>query len=214
MTQNYQFEEETWSQLPDFLGNLPAPVSLHVWGNAAATAAEQEAARLGQLLADQFPEKISFRLFPRRVNYPFYPVLGIMGVDGSEWIDYGVRLIGLPLGYQMTSLIAALQVVAFRGQTLEPATRIKLARLKTAVTIQLLTTADNETGALVAKHAFGLAVANPHIRAYLIMADTFPEAILRYSVSHVPHTIINERIHISGVIDEAELLRQISLALS
>lgn len=213
MTQDYQFEDETWTQLPDFLGNLPDPVALHIWGDATATAAEQEAARLGQLLAEQFPEKISFRLFPRRVNYPFYPVLGVLGVEEAEFVDYGVRIIGLPLGYQMTSLIAALQVVSFRGQTLEPVTRIKLARLQTAVTIQTLTTADNETGALVAKHAFGLAVASPHIRSYLIMADTFPEAIIRYSVNHVPHTIINERVHISGVIDEAELLRQISLAL-
>ncbi|MCA9997599.1 MAG: hypothetical protein KDE56_17690, partial [Anaerolineales bacterium] len=175
--------------------------------------AEQEAARLGQFFADQFPEKISFRLFPRRINYPFYPVLGVMGVDGEALIDHGVRIIGLPIGYQMTSLIAALQVVSFRGQTLEPVTRIKLARLKTAVNIQILTTADNETGALVAKHAFGLAVASPHIRAYLIMADAFPEAAIRYSASTAPHIVINERVHISGVIDEAELLHQISLAL-
>ena len=210
---NHHFDDETWAQIPDFLAQLPEPIALHVWGDANATAAEQEAARLGQLFADQFPEKVSFRLFPRRVNYPFYPVLGVMGVDGEEFVDYGVRIIGLPLGYQMTSLIAALQVVSFRGQTLEPMTRIKLARLKTAVNIQILTTADNETGALVAKHAFGLAVASPLIRSYLIMADAFPEAIIRYSVNHVPHTIINERVHISGVIDEAELLHQISLAL-
>lgn len=213
MHENHSFEDETWAQLPDFLDQLPEPVALHVWGDETATPEEKEAARLGRLLAEKFPAKISFRLFPRRINYSFYPVLGIFGTEGEEFVDYGVRIIGLPLGYQMTSLIAALQVVSFRGQTLEPVTRIKLARLQTAVSIQILTTAENETGALVAKHAFGLTVANPHIRSYLIMADAFPEAAIRYSASYVPHTVINERVHISGVIDEAELLHQISLAV-
>ena len=213
MAQEHYFDDETWEQMPDFLGQIPEPVRIHIWGDENMSSTEREAVRLSRLFSQKFPDKISYKLFPRRVNYNFYPVIGIMGLAGDEPIDYGVRIIGLPLGYQMTSLIAALQVVSFRGQTLEPKTRIRLKGLKTAVNIQIFTDADNETGAVVAKHAFGMAVANEHVRSFLIMADLFPEATIRYTMNYVPYTVINDRIHLEGVLEEEELLKQIGLAV-
>jgi alkyl hydroperoxide reductase subunit AhpF len=131
-------------------------------------------------------------------------------------VDYGVRLIGLPTGYQMTSLIVAIQTVSFQAQTLEPLSRIKLRQIEQQTTgeiiLELLTTADDEGGPLVAKPAFGFAVASPRIRTLLIMADAFPEAAVRHSAHTFPHTIINGRTHISGVVEEAALLKQIHRA--
>jgi hypothetical protein len=46
------------------------------------------------------------------------------------------------------------------------------------------------------------------------MADAFPEAIVRYSITYLPHTMINGRIHLSGVLDEKTLVRQIAAAVS
>lgn len=211
------FDEETWRQLPDFLGNLPEPVCLHVWGDATSSAAEAEAARLAGLLAERFPQQLSFRLLPRRDNYPYYPVIGVMGGTAVEATDYGVRLIGLPIGLQMTSLIAAIQAVAFRGQTLEPLTRLKLRRLLSAagedVAIEVLTSAIDEAGAVVAKAAFGMAAAEGRIKTYLIVTDFFPEAAQRYSAAFLPHVVINRRVHFNGLLEEEALLHQISLAL-
>jgi len=115
----------------------------------------------------------------------------------------------------MTSLIAAIQAVAFRGQTLEPATRIRLSRLPADadVTIEVLTAADDEWGGVAAKAAFGLAAASARVRAYLIVTDFFPEAAARYSATTLPHVVINRRVHFSGAPDEAALLRHIALAL-
>lgn len=208
------FDEDTWRQLPDFLDQLPEPVCLHVWGDAAGEPAEREAARLGMTLAERFPH-LSYRLFPRRENYPYYPVIGIMGGTAEQSRDDGLRLIGLPVGYQMTSLIAAIQAVAFRGQTLEPATRIRLSRLPAdaAVTIEVLTAADDEWGGVAAKTVFGMAAASPCVRAFLIMTDFFPEAARRYSVTTLPHVVINRRVHFNGPPDEEALLRHMALAL-
>ncbi len=48
------FDEETWQQMPEFLGNLPEPVCLHIWGDETAGAAEREAAeREAQERAEQ-----------------------------------------------------------------------------------------------------------------------------------------------------------------
>jgi alkyl hydroperoxide reductase subunit AhpF len=215
MTQQI-FDEETWAQLPDFIENLPEPVHLTMWGDEEMSAEERNTAVLLRTLADRF-ENITFEILPRRVNYPYYPVIGVMGVDGGiapqATVDFGVRIIGQPAGMQMTTLIAAMQAVSFRGQTLEPLTRIKLKQLDTAVHIEILTAADVETGAVVAKHAFGLAVASEHIRALVIMADQFQEALIRYSVNYLPHVVVNGRVHSDGVIEEDELLKQVALAV-
>jgi hypothetical protein len=208
------FDQDTWRQLPDFLGQLPEPICLHVWGDATGEPAEREAARLVATLAERFPQ-LSYRLFPRRDNYPYYPVIGVMGGTAEQSRDDGLRLIGLPIGYQMTSLIAAIQAAAFRGQTLEPATRIRLSRLPAdaAVSIEVLTAADDEWGGVAAKVAFGMAAASERVRAYLIVTDFFPEAAVRYSAATLPHVVINQRVHFSGAPDEATLLRHIALAL-
>lgn len=211
------FDDETWRQLPDFLSNLPEPVCLHVWGDEEASAAEREAARLVRLLAERFPQLISYRLLPRRVNYPYYPVIGIMNGTAESATDLGVRIIGLPAGIQMTSLIAAIQAVAFRGQTIEPLTRLKLHRLMAAaekdIAIEVLTSTEDEAGAVVAKAAFGAAAANERIRAFLIVTDFFPEATQLYSVANLPHTVINKRVHFNGFLEEEELVRQVGLAV-
>lgn len=206
------FDSETWAELPSILGKLPAPVQLHVWGDPAASDGEREAALLCQTLADHF-DTLRCRLLPRRINYPYYPVLGVMGEEGETEIDYGVRIIGLPGGFQMTSLITAIQAVSFQAMTLEPITRIKLRQLQKNISIELMTSAENEGGPLMAKIIFGLAVASPHIRSYLIMSDRFPEANLRYSVKQIPHVVINGRVHLEGIVGEEVILQHLSLAV-
>ena len=203
------FDEETWATLPDFIERLPEAVRVTMWGDEAASEAERQTAVLLNTLAEKF-NNITFENLPRRVNYPFYPVIGLMTADHQ---DPGLRIIGQPAGIQLTTLIAAIQAVAFRGQTLEPVTRIKLSKLTTEVIIEVLTDIEDELGTMVAKHAFGLAVASPHIRAYVIMTNQFPEALTRYSVNYLPHLVVNGRIHIEGMIEEDELLRQVALAV-
>lgn len=210
------FDSETWAALPATLEKLPEPVSLSVWGDAEASLQESQAVTLCQTLAGRF-DTLFARTLPRRDNYPYYPVIGVMGMAGGEEADYGVRLIGLPTGYQMTSLIAAIQAVSFRGMTLEPLTRIRLSQmakdLSTDIMMELMTSAEDEGGPLMAKILFGLAVASPRLRAFLIMSDQFPEANVRYSVDYIPHTVVNSRIHVQGVVDEESMLRHLATAV-
>ncbi len=219
--QNHPFDAETWAQLPSFLDHLPKSVLLVVWGEENGSRNEQEAVTLCRAIAEQF-DAISFKLRPRRINYPYYPVIGIMGDkadnadngEDAEWDDFGVRIIGLPEGYQMTSFITAVQAVAFRGTTLSVPTRVKLSQLKQDVQLTLLTSAENEAGPLMTQMIFNLAAANSHVRSFMIMSDQFPDAVLRYSVNYVPHIVVNGRIHLEGVVDEATLLEHIAKAVS
>lgn len=207
------FEGDGWDELSSIFSHLPETVLLTVWGDSEGSHGEIEAVHLCQTLADNF-DSIQFRLLPRRVNYPYYPVIGVMGFQEEEEIDYGVRIIGLPSGYQMTSLVTAIQAVSFRGATVEPGTRIKMHKLAADVTLELMSAAVNEGGPLMAKIIFGLAVINPHVRSYLIMSDRFPEANLRYSISIIPHLVINGRVHLEGVADEDAVVRHIAMAIN
>ncbi len=192
-----QFDDESWEKLPDFLGKLPEPVRIHVWGDEMASPSEREAAQLVRAISDRF-DQISFALLPRRISYNYYPVFGIMWAKEEEAVDFGVRIIGLPAGVQMTSLIAAIQSVAFRGMTSEVKTRILLKGLRADVTLELITSAEDEAGTVMAHRIFNMAVASPYIRSFLIMVDDFPEASVRYSVNRIPHLVINGRVHIEG----------------
>jgi alkyl hydroperoxide reductase subunit AhpF len=209
---NQPFDPKTQAILPDYLENLPNPVQLRVWGDPQASTGEREAVRLVKALAERF-NQIEMALFPRRVNYPYYPVLGVFSIENQEPIDHGVRVIGLPAGLQMTSLIAAIQAVSFRGSTLEAKSRIQLSKLQSDVNLELLSSAKDELGTIMAKSVFGMAVASAHVRSYLIMADVFHEAVWRYSVNRLPHLVINNRVHIDGLLSEEEILKQVALAI-
>ena len=206
------FNDETWAQLPAFLEHLPQPIYLIVWGDENASPAEKEAARLCRTLAERF-DTIQFRMLPQRINYPYWPVIGVMRGTVEEYLDVGVRLVGLPSGYQMTSFITAMQAVAFQGSTLEAKTRIQLHNLADEVILELVTAVDDEAGPLMAQPLFNMAAVNEHIRTYLIMGDMFPQALWKYSVYHLPHLVINSRVHLEGVVDQETIVKHIAAAV-
>jgi len=100
-------------------------VLLNIWGDASSSISVSEALKLAQDLSQRF-ERIEHQILPMRVNFDYYPVIGIFGIVEDAPHDYGVRIIGLPVGYQMTSLIAGIQSVSFQGSTSEAKTRIQL----------------------------------------------------------------------------------------
>lgn len=208
------FDHATWGTLDGFIRNLPEPVKIVVWGEANRSLGEREALTLGEKLAERY-QIVHFEQRPRRENYHYYPVIGIMGLDGGAEIDYGIRLIGLPAGYQINALVGAIQAASFRGSQLAGRTRIQLSRLPEDVRldIEVFTSAESEEGPLVATLAAGLAAASPRIRAFLIAVDVFPQAALRYSISTLPHTVVDGRVHIQGIVDEEAMLRQIGRSL-
>ena len=210
MTIESHFDKDTLAQLPSFFEALPEPIRIHVWGDPENFPIEREALNLVEMLSSQF-KGIHHQQFPRRENYPYYPVIGIMGMgnEEEEFTDFGVRLIGLPAGYQMTSLVAAIQCVSFRGMTSEAITRIQLHKLESDITLEMITSTEDEGGPKVAQQIFNMAVASPRIRSYCVISDAFPEALVRYSVNDLPHLIINGRTHLEGVVSEETILNHI-----
>lgn len=209
------FDHATWGTLDGFLRHLPRAVRLVVWGDAERSVEEREAVRLGEKLAERY-DVIHFERRDRLPAYGYYPVLAVM-LEGEEGepVDDGVRFIGLPAGYQINSLVGAIQAVSFRASNLEARTRIQLSRLppEAQADLEVFSSAADEEGPLVATLAAGLAVASANVRAFIIAADVFPEAAIRYSVRSLPHTVVDGRVHFQGVTDEDGMVRQIVRAV-
>lgn len=203
------FNEDSWGILAGYLDKLPERVRIVVWGSEKNSCTEESAVELGYVLAERFPKTIEFKHRPRKPNYAFYPVLGVMGIDerGKD-IDYGIRFVGLPGWYQINTLVGAIQAVAFHGSTLPVKTRIQLSRIpaEEEITLQVFTSPEDEGGVLMGTLSANLAVLSPNIKTWIGMINDFPQLSIRFSVQDLPHTVINRNYHLQGVYDEDQMM--------
>ena len=68
------------------------------------------------------------------------PGFSIVGRDGDQLIDYGIRYAGIPAGHEFTSLIHDLVMISKRDSGLSPQTRAYLGTLTEPVMLQVFTT--------------------------------------------------------------------------
>ena len=61
--------------------------------------------------------------------------------------------------------------------------------------------------------AHRLAMESDWIRADAVEATEFPHLANKYEVFGVPHTVINETIHVEGAVPEAMLVNELLKAL-
>jgi glutaredoxin-like protein len=125
------------------------------------------------------------------------PALAIIGKK-----DYGVRIYGIPFGYELQTLIGAVTSVS-RGTTdLSDKTKAILADVKAPVHIQVFVTLTCPHCPAAAAIATKLAIESDMISADVIDAGEFPTLAQKYSVIGVPKIIINEKVEFVGAFNE------------
>lgn len=125
------------------------------------------------------------------------PALAILGEK-----DYGVRIYGIPYGYEIQTLIDAIVGVS-RGKTdISDKTREVLADIKAPVHIQVFVTLTCPHCPVAASIAHKLAIESDLIRADVIDATEFPQLAQKYTVIGVPKVIINEKVEFVGAFNE------------
>ncbi len=125
------------------------------------------------------------------------PALAIIGKK-----DYGVRIYGIPYGYELQTLISAIVNVS-RGTTdLSDKTKAILADVKSPVHIQVFVTLTCPHCPVAASIAHKLAVESDMITADVIDAGEFPTLAQKYQVIGVPKVVINEKIEFVGAFNE------------
>lgn len=138
-----------------------------------------------------------------------------MGVDKVPGIvlrgpaNRPVTFYGIPAGNEFSGFIETI-VDASKGQVeLARETSKQLRKLKKTVSITVFVTPTCPHCPKVARAAYRLAMASPHINATVVEASEFPRLAQRYGIQAVPTTVLDDRMVVTGAMNEATLLEQV-----
>jgi glutaredoxin-like protein len=150
----------------------------------------------------------------QQYNVDLAPSLIIAGHERDDVIDYGIRFAGLPSGYEFSSLIQAIILVSRRDSGLKPETRKTLQGVKSPVNLKVFATPTWPYCPQAVVLAHQMAMENPLITAEMISANEFYELSMRYNVSGVPQTTINNgKGVVLGAVPEDDLIQEIGRAI-
>jgi glutaredoxin-like protein len=125
------------------------------------------------------------------------PAIAIIGKK-----DYGVRIYGVPYGYELQTLIEAIINVS-RGKTdLSDNTKTILKEVKSPVHIQVFVTLTCPHCPVAAAVAHKLAIESDLVKADVIETSEFPDLAMKYNVIGVPKIVINEKVEFVGAFNE------------
>lgn len=150
-----------------------------------------------------------------KYNVDKAPGIVLLGHDGSQWIDYGIRFAGIPAGHEFSSLIHDLVLVSGRDSQLNQETRDYLKNLEKPVHLQVFVTPTCPYCPQAVVLAHQMALESPLVQAEMVEAMEFPELSNRFQVSGVPQTTINQgKGRLVGSAPEDRLITEIERALN
>jgi glutaredoxin-like protein len=135
------------------------------------------------------------------------PAIAIVGNK-----DYGIRIYGIPYGYEFNPFIETIINVSKWTTDLSEETKKKLKSIDKPVHIQVFVTLTCPYCPIVSSLAHKFAIENDLIRADIIEAGEFLHLVQKYSVMGVPKAVINEQIEYVGALPEEKFLQQVLLA--
>lgn len=207
--------KEIAEQVKQELADLPGPVRLVMFTQefecdycAETRQLVEEVAALSDQLVAEIYNFVVDKEKAEELGIDKIPAVAVIGAE-----DYGVRLYGIPSGYEFTSLLHAIRTVAAGKPELTEETLATLAELTEPVHIQVFVTPTCPycAGSVVLAHQ--LAVASPMVRADMVEATEFPQLAIKYQVMGVPRTVINETVHIEGAAPEPMVLEKVQEVL-
>ncbi len=128
--------------------------------------------------------------------------------------DYGIRIYGLPYGYEFKPFTELLLEVS-RGETdLSAENKRKLATIKKDAHIQVFVLLTCPYCPMVTRSAFKFAIESDHVRVDMTDIQIFPNLGQKYHVEGTPKTVINEKTDFSGAISEDLFVQQLTIIQS
>ncbi len=125
------------------------------------------------------------------------PAIVIMGEK-----DYGIRYYGIPAGYEFSSILEDIQMVAKGQTTLSDKTREELKKIDKPLKLQVFVTPTCPYCPKAVIMAHQLAMESEYITAEMVEATEFPELSSKYNVRGVPRTVIGEDHFVEGAVPE------------
>ena len=143
------------------------------------------------------------------------PGFVIAGKNGDQILDYGIRYAGIPSGHEFSSLINSFLLVSGRDSKLGDDIRKMLKDLDKPVNMYVFVTPTCPYCPQAVILAHQMALESPMVESEMIEATEFPELSMRFNVSGVPQTTINEGAGtVVGAVPEGNLMAEILRAVN
>ncbi len=144
----------------------------------------------------------------KKYNIDKIPAIALVVADDAE-TDYGIRLYGIPSGYEFGTLVQDILMVSQGDSGLSAASKTALAQVKQPVRFQVFITPTCPYCPPAVHLAHQMAMENPLVQADMVEAIEFPHLAQKYQVMGVPRTVINDTVHIEGAVPERVLLQKV-----
>ncbi len=211
--------DEIQNQVREALADLDAPVKLVVFTQGEGGALEcamcaetrgliEEVAALSDKISVEIRDFVADSEVAETYGIDKIPAVAVVR-EGDEPADYGVRLFGIPSGYEFGTLIEDIRMVSSGDPALSDATLAELAKLTSPVNIQVFVTPTCPYCPRAVLLAHRLAMASDLVTASMVEATEFPQLSNRYQVYGVPRTVINDVIHVEGAVPESMLITKL-----
>ena len=143
------------------------------------------------------------------------PGFVIAGKDGDQILDYGIRYAGIPSGHEFSSLINDFLLVSGRDSKLGDDVREMLQGLSKPVNLLVFVTPTCPYCPQAVILAHQMALESPMVEAEMVEATEFPDLSMRFNVSGVPQTTINDGAGtVVGAVPPGNLMAEILRAVN
>ena len=123
--------------------------------------------------------------------------------------DHGIRMYGMPAGYEFPTLLSAIKNVSMANSDLSDDSKEKIGKVTKPIHIQVFVTLTCPYCASAASLAHRMALESEQIRADVVNAQEFPQLGQRYNVFAVPKTVVNETISFEGALPEDKFVDKV-----
>jgi glutaredoxin-like protein len=127
--------------------------------------------------------------------------------------DKGIRIFGIPSGYEFAALLNALDIVSSEESGLSDTTKEKLKAVSKPVHIQVFVTLMCPYCSSAVAMAHRMALENDAIRADMVNAQEFPILSQKYNVFAVPKIVINGEVQFEGSVPEDVFVSNVEKSL-
>jgi glutaredoxin-like protein len=134
------------------------------------------------------------------------PAIVVLGEQDGAPVDHGIRLVGAPIGHELTSLVDAIVTVASGDAGLSEESRARLGALTRPVHVQVFSTPTCVYCPRAVALAHRLALASPLVTATAWSVIEFPDLIRRYRVTGVPKIVVDTGVELLGAQPEAAVV--------
>jgi len=214
---------EVQNQVREVFQALEEPVKLVMFTQGGGGAIEcsmckdtrqlvEEVAGLSEKIELQIVDLVKDADIAIQYNIEKIPAVAVLK-EGSQPKDYGIRLFGIPSGYEFSSLIEDILLVSRGTTNLSFKTLNELEKLEHPVHIQVFVTPTCPYCPRAVILAHKLAMASEKITADMVEATEFPHLANRYQVYGVPRTVINDTVNVEGAVPEAALVAELMKVL-